>query len=358
ARRPGGTGGPARRWALRRRRPGPGAHAGRRDVGAGPGAAARPRAHRRAQHRVPRTRPLGGGQSPARRGSHHRRAHPTAAPRLHRVHSVAGDRDVPGASHDHRRAPGGRRRLGGVDHPCPYPGRAERVEGPTRPVRRGRARRLRRSHTVANVGADRPETSRIRGGVCTVKLNEETPYRYRIDPTGDMRVPRVVFASEALLPEAAGDQSLQQVANVAALPGIFGASYAMPGIHWGYGFPIGGGGATDVRGGGEVSPGGVGVDVSFGVRLLVAVPSREEFTSVRYKIMDGLARVTPRGAGKGAIWPMSTRRELDRVLTGDARYVVEQGRGTQRDLDRCEEFGAVADADPGQVSDRAVERGL
>lgn len=191
-----------------------------------------------------------------------------------------------------------------------------------------------------------------------MKLIEETPYRFRIDPSGDMRVPGVVFASKALLPEAAGDQSLQQVANVAALPGIVGASYAMPDIHWGYGFPIGGVAATDVRDGGVVSPGGVGFDISCGVRLLAADLSREEFTSVRDKIMDGLARVTPRGAGKGAIWPMSTRRELDRVLTGGARYVVEQGRGTQRDLDRCEEFGAVADADPGQVSDRAVERGL
>ena len=84
-----------------------------------------------------------------------------------------------------------------------------------------------------------------------MKLIEETPYRFRIDPSGDMRVPGVVFASKRLLPEAAGDQSLQQVANVATLPGIVGASYAMPDIHWGYGFPIGGVAATDVRAGGD-----------------------------------------------------------------------------------------------------------
>ncbi|MFO7193013.1 RtcB family protein [Thermocrispum sp.] len=191
-----------------------------------------------------------------------------------------------------------------------------------------------------------------------MKLIEETPYRFRIDPSGDMRVPGVVFASKRLLPEAAGDQSLQQVANVATLPGIVGASYAMPDIHWGYGFPIGGVAATDVRAGGVVSPGGVGFDISCGVRLLGADLSRAEFAEVRDKLMDALARKTPRGAGKGAIWPMKSRRELERVLTGGARYVVEQGKGSQRDLDRCEEFGAVSDADPGQVSDRAVERGL
>jgi len=191
-----------------------------------------------------------------------------------------------------------------------------------------------------------------------MKLIEETPYRFRIDPSGDMRVPGVVFASKRLLPEAAGDRSLQQVANVATLPGIVGASYAMPDIHWGYGFPIGGVAATDVRAGGVVSPGGVGFDISCGVRLLGADLSRAEFAEVRDKLMDALARKTPRGAGKGAIWPMKSRRELERVLTGGARYVVEQGKGSQRDLDRCEEFGAVSDADPGQVSDRAVERGL
>src|SRR5690606_31000461 len=161
-------------------------------------------------------------------------------------------------------------------------------------VRRGRARRLSRSHTVANVGADRPETFRIRGGVCTVKLIEETPYRFRIDPSGDMRVPGVVFASKALLPEAAGDQSLQQVANEAALPGLVGSSCAMPESHCGYGLPMGGFAAAAGRDGVVVSPGGVGFYISGGVRLLAAELSRDESTPVRDKLMDGLARVTPR----------------------------------------------------------------
>src|SRR5512144_2866865 len=101
-------------------------------------------------------------------------------------------------------------------------------------------------------------------------LREETPYRWRIDPRGAMRVPGIVFASRALLPAVHGDRSLEQVANVATLPGIVVASFAMPDMHWGYGFPIGGVAATDVGGGGVVSPGGVGFDISCGVRLLLS----------------------------------------------------------------------------------------
>jgi tRNA-splicing ligase RtcB len=191
-----------------------------------------------------------------------------------------------------------------------------------------------------------------------MELIEETPYRFRLEPTGEMRVPGVVFGTRALLPSAADDQSIQQVANVATLPGIVGASYAMPDIHWGYGFPIGGVAATDVRAGGVVSPGGVGFDISCGVRLLAAELDRQEFARVCDEIMDGLDRAIPRGAGRGAVWSLSGRAELERVLLGGTRYAVEQGYGVQRDIDRCEDGGAVGDADPAQVSARAVDRGL
>jgi hypothetical protein len=187
-----------------------------------------------------------------------------------------------------------------------------------------------------------------------VELVEEASYRFRILRQGGMRVPGVIFASRALLPEAGGDEAVRQVANVATLPGIVEASYAMPDMHWGYGFPIGGVAATDVRAGGVVSPGGVGFDISCGVRLLAADLDRAEFTRVRDEIMDRLAAATPRGAGPGAVWWLSGRPELERVLLGGSRYAVEQGRGTQRDLDRCEDSGA----DPGQVSERAVARGF
>ncbi|GAA4574525.1 RNA-splicing ligase RtcB [Micromonospora coerulea] len=188
-------------------------------------------------------------------------------------------------------------------------------------------------------------------------LVEESPYRFRIDRHDPMRVPGVVFASRSLLPDAGADKSLDQVANVATLPGIVDASYAMPDVHWGYGFPIGGVAATDVEAGGVVSPGGVGFDISCGVRLLTAELSRDELRPRLDAVMDGLGESTPRGMGKGAVWHLTDRAELDGVLRGGSRYAVERGFGVQRDLDRCEDYGAVGDANPAQVSERAVERG-
>ncbi|MFF8288841.1 RtcB family protein [Streptomyces sp. NPDC016309] len=184
---------------------------------------------------------------------------------------------------------------------------------------------------------------------------EERPYRFRIARHGDMRVPGVVFASRSLLRDA--EKSLEQVANVATLPGVVSASYAMPDIHWGYGFPIGGVAATDIADGGVVSPGGVGFDISCGVRLLAADCDRRELEPVLRSLMDGLGRVVPRGAGPGGVWPVG-RGKLERILLGGSRYAVEEGHGEERDLWRCEDGGAVADADPGQVDERARERGL
>jgi tRNA-splicing ligase RtcB (3'-phosphate/5'-hydroxy nucleic acid ligase) len=189
-----------------------------------------------------------------------------------------------------------------------------------------------------------------------MEIVEESPYRFRVPQHGQMRVPGMVFASRALLPDAGADRSLDQVVGVAALPGIVGASYAMPDMHLGYGFPIGGVAATDVERGGVVSPGGVGFDISCGVRLLTADLDRGELPTAR--VMDGLDRATPRGAGKGAVWTLAGRDELERVLSGGSRYAVERGHGVTRDLERCEDGGAVDDADPVQVSARAVERGL
>lgn len=190
-----------------------------------------------------------------------------------------------------------------------------------------------------------------------MRLVEETPFRFRIDRHGDMRVPGVVFASRELLPPA-GDGSLEQVANVAALPGIVGASYAMPDVHWGYGFPIGGVAATDARRGGVVSPGGVGFDISCGVRLLAADLDRRDFQRVREELMDQLGRAVPRGPGRGAVWDLPRREDLERLLRDGSRHAVDRGYGVPRDLDRCEDFGAVPDAEPEQVGERARERGL
>ncbi len=191
-----------------------------------------------------------------------------------------------------------------------------------------------------------------------LRLVEESPWKWRLEATGAMRVPGVVFASAELLPAAAGETALDQVANVATLPGIVEAAYAMPDIHWGYGFPIGGVAATDIDAGGVVSPGGVGFDISCGVRLLVSPLDRRDVEPRLAALMDDLGRRVPKGPGPGAVWELSSDEDLRAVLERGAEYAVERGHGVERDLERCEDHGAVADADPDAVGDRAAARGL
>lgn len=190
-----------------------------------------------------------------------------------------------------------------------------------------------------------------------VKLLQQTPYRWRLPRRAAMRVDGVLFATRELLPQQADDLAFTQVANVATLPGIYGASYAMPDVHWGYGFAIGGVAATDVDADGVVSPGGVGFDISCGVRLMASTVSLDEVRSTVSELVDTLSRRVPSGVGGNGIWRLS-RLELEAALAGGSRWVVERGRGRQRDLDRCEDGGAVADAAVDQISDRALARGL
>jgi len=191
-----------------------------------------------------------------------------------------------------------------------------------------------------------------------MEIIQESAYRFLIPRHGRMRVPGVVFATRALIPDPATDRALEQVANVAELPGIVEASYAMPDVHWGYGFPIGGVAATDIADGGVVSPGGVGFDISCGVRLLAAELGRDELAPVLSRLMDRLAAVIPCGTGRGGTWRLRGRADLDKLLAGGAAYAVACGHGGQRDLDRCEDHGAADGADPAQVSRRAIDRGL
>jgi tRNA-splicing ligase RtcB len=191
-----------------------------------------------------------------------------------------------------------------------------------------------------------------------VTLVAEGPCRWRIDQSGAMRVPGVVFASERLLPDAPGDQALQQVVNVATLPGIVEASYTMPDVHWGYGFPIGGVGATDIDAGGVVSPGGVGFDISCGVRLMTSTVTRQEAAGRLDRLMDDLDRAIPRGTGRGGVLRVGSTGELEKILLAGSAYAVGQGYGVPADLTHCEDAGAVSGADPAVVSARAVERGL
>jgi tRNA-splicing ligase RtcB (3'-phosphate/5'-hydroxy nucleic acid ligase) len=192
-----------------------------------------------------------------------------------------------------------------------------------------------------------------------MRIVQETPYRFRIPREGAMRVPGIVYASRDLLPDERADKSLVQVADVATLPGIVVASFAMPDVHWGYGFPIGGVAATDVEDGGVVSPGGVGFDISCGVRLLVVHDrERDDALPVLAAVMDGLDKAVPRGMGRGGVWNVPDRATLHNVLEGGAEYAVRVGHGVARDLDRCEDRGCIDGADATAVSERATERGL
>ncbi len=185
-----------------------------------------------------------------------------------------------------------------------------------------------------------------------------TTDRWQIAPFGAMRVPGVVFASRSLLPQVMDDEALRQVVNVAALPGIVEASYAMPDVHWGYGFPIGGVAATDVARGGVVSPGGVGFDISCGVRLLASPLSADELAPKLEDVMDALDVAIPRGLGRGGVWHLEDHRHLDAVLREGVRAALAAGFGTEQDLARCEDGGCLRGSDTSQVSDRAHARGL
>jgi tRNA-splicing ligase RtcB len=181
-------------------------------------------------------------------------------------------------------------------------------------------------------------------------------YRVEIPKTGSMRTSGLVFADDALLSEIEKDESLTQVANVAHLPGIVGRSLAMPDIHWGYGFPIGGVAAFDVDEG-VISPGGVGYDINCGVRLMSTHLTEPDIRPRLNEIITRLFQDIPTGLGQSGSVRLS-KKDLDKVLVQGAAWAVDHGYGQEGDLERTEDQGAMAGADPGAVSDRAVERGL
>jgi tRNA-splicing ligase RtcB len=177
---------------------------------------------------------------------------------------------------------------------------------------------------------------------------------WRMPATDDMRVPVIVYADQALI-AAMDDKVAEQARNVAMLPGIVQAAYAMPDAHWGYGFPIGGVAAFDPDEGGVVSAGGVGFDISCGVRTLVTGLTVADVLPRQKALADELARAIPAGVGsKSAI--VLDDAEMDAMLAGGARWAVGRGWGEARDLDRIEEGGAAADARPDFVSDQAKKR--
>ncbi|MGI8940735.1 MAG: RtcB family protein [Actinomycetota bacterium] len=171
-----------------------------------------------------------------------------------------------------------------------------------------------------------------------------------------MNVPGRIFASQALFDKALEDRAAEQVANVATLPGIVAASYAMPDIHWGYGFPIGGVAATDPADGGVLSPGGVGFDIGCGIRLMRTDLTRSDLEGSLRALVDALERHVPRGIG-GLGRLKLKGDEIDRVLTEGVPYVIERGAGWEDDAEACEDLGTLPDADASRVSERAKERG-
>ena len=186
-------------------------------------------------------------------------------------------------------------------------------------------------------------------------MRQVAEFEWELEQEPPMRVPGRVFASEQMLAGSGFAEALQQVRNVACLPGIARASYAMPDFHWGYGFPIGGVAAFDLEEG-IISPGGVGYDIACGVRLLRSDLAADELRSQLPELLHELARAVPTGTGHGGgLDPDDV--ELDAILHHGARWAIERGFGTSADLERQEDSGALEGAEPAEVSERARQRG-
>jgi len=186
------------------------------------------------------------------------------------------------------------------------------------------------------------------------RITRISDYEWQLAPTGGMRVAAVIYADEALI-RAMDDKVLEQVSNVAMLPGIVKASYAMPDAHWGYGFPIGGVAAFDPDRGGIVSAGGVGFDISCGVRTMLSGMARAEVEPVKERLAHELSRAIPAGVGRTGRIHLN-EPELDAMLAGGARWAIEQSYGEGADLERIEERGCMPGARPEFVSAKAKQR--
>jgi tRNA-splicing ligase RtcB len=179
-------------------------------------------------------------------------------------------------------------------------------------------------------------------------------FTWRIEATGKMRVPAIIYADEDLI-KAMDDKVGEQIRNVAMLPGIVDAAYAMPDAHWGYGFPIGGVAAFDADAGGVISAGGVGFDISCGVRCLHTGLTRQDVEPLKKRLVDQLYRDIPVGVGSTGTIHL-TMTQMNAMLKGGARWAVAQGYGDEMDLQRIEEQGCMQGADPACVSDHAKKR--
>jgi len=189
----------------------------------------------------------------------------------------------------------------------------------------------------------------------SIQLEKLDNYRWRIPKTGQMRVPGLIFSSPELIKILQKDQSLTQVANVATLPGIVKHSLAMPDIHWGYGFPIGGVAAFDLDEG-IISPGGVGYDINCGCRLMTTRLSASEIRPLIKNLVSALFKNIPSGVGSTGRIHLSKSDEAKVAVQG-AAWAVKNGFGDSEDLERTEDHGTMAEADPSVLSERAIKRG-
>ncbi|MBE6513982.1 MAG: RtcB family protein [Thermoplasmata archaeon] len=176
------------------------------------------------------------------------------------------------------------------------------------------------------------------------------------DESKGMRTNAVIFASEAMLSQIRADNAPMQAANVACIPGIVGSSMAMPDIHWGYGFPIGGVAAVDADSG-CISPGGIGFDINCGVRLIKTDLTLDDIGGLKQALVDELYKNVPSGLGSKGLTQVGYK-ELDDILANGSEWAVENGYGWERDLEVTEERGHMMDADISAVSDKARKRGL
>jgi tRNA-splicing ligase RtcB len=191
-----------------------------------------------------------------------------------------------------------------------------------------------------------------------VPLEHIDGIRWRVPKTGTMNVDGIVYADETLLPSLQGDQSLAQVANVATLPGIVGHSLAMPDIHWGYGFPIGGVAAFDPDKGGVVSPGGVGYDINCGVRFLASDIDLDRVLPKIEPLVEALFHAIPAGIGSRRKELDIKEDELDDLMTRGLTWAKGAGLADAHDVDHVEERGCLPNADPSAITRRAKQRGL
>ncbi len=186
------------------------------------------------------------------------------------------------------------------------------------------------------------------------RLERAAPCEWRVKQQGAMRVPAIIYADDHLIDDM-DDKVVEQLVNVAGLPGIVGAAYAMPDAHWGYGFPIGGVAAFDADQGGIICAGGVGFDVSCGVRLLLSELNTQDVEPVKKTLAEALFDTIPAGVGSTGTLTLDDA-EMTAMLNGGAHWAVENGYGEPEDLERTEEHGRMSGARPECVSDHARKR--